>query len=68
MKKIVIFVCVLTLFLIVIYPTSVKALSIDEIFTGADNFLDIGGGQDGVNATIDDTALGDTSDLLYNIL
>lgn len=68
MKKIIIFVCILTLFLIVIYPTNVQALSIDEIFAGADNFLDIGGGQDGVNATIDDTTLGDTSDLLYNIL
>lgn len=64
MKKIVIFVCVLTLFLIVIYPTSVKALSIDDIFTGADNFL---AGSSGVN-TIDNTELHNTSNLLYNVL
>lgn len=68
MRKIVIFICILSLFLIVIYPTTVQALSIDEIFTGADDFLDKGGGQAGVNTTIDDTALGNTSDFLYNIL
>lgn len=68
MRKIIIYICILSLFLIVLYPTSVQALSIDEIFTGADNFLDIGGRQSGVNTTIDDTALSDTSDFLYNVL
>lgn len=68
MRKIIIYICILSLFLIVIYPTNVQALSIDDIFTGADDFLDIGGGQAGVNSTIDDTVLGDTSDLLYNVL
>lgn len=68
MRKIIICICILSLFLIVIYPTSVQALSIDGIFTGADNFLDIGGGQSGVNTTIDDTALSNTSDFLYNVL
>jgi len=68
MRKIIICICVLSLFLIAVYPTNVQALSIDGIFTGADNFLDIGGGQAGVSTTIDDTALSDTSDFLYNVL
>lgn len=68
MRKTIIYICILSLFLIAIYPTNVQALSIDGIFSGADNFLAIGGGQSGVNTTIDDTALSDTSDFLYNIL
>ena len=68
MRKIIICICILSLFLIAVYPTNVQALSIDEIFTGADNFLDKGGVQAGVNTTIDDTALSNTSDFLYNVL
>lgn len=68
MRKIVIFICILSLFLIIIYPTNVQAQSVDDIFTGADEFLEIGGGQAGVNTTIDDEVLGDTSDFLYNVL
>ena len=68
MRKIIICICILSLFLIAVYPTNVQAVSIDEIFTGADNFLDKGGGQAGVNTTIDDTALSNTSDFLYNVL
>lgn len=68
MRKIIIYICILSLFLIAIYPTNVQALSIDDIFTGADDFLTKGGGQAGVSTTIDDTALSDTSDFLYNVL
>ena len=68
MRKIVIFICILSLFLIIVYPTNVYALSIDEIFSGADEFLEKGGGQAGVTTTIDDEVLGDTSDFLYNVL
>lgn len=68
MRKIIVYICILSLFLIVIYPSNVEAISIDGIFTGADNFIEIGGGQSGINTTIDDTALSNTSDFLYNIL
>lgn len=68
MKKVLIYMCVLILFLSIIYPTNVHAMTIDEIFTGADEFLEKGGGEAGVNATIDDTALSETSDFLYNLL
>ena len=68
MRKIVIFICILSLFLIIVYPTNVYALSIDEIFSGADEFFEKGGGQAGVTTTIDDEVLGDTSDFLYNVL
>lgn len=68
MRKIVIFICILSLFLIIIYPAKVQAQTVDEIFTGADEFLEKGGGQSGVSTTIDDTALGDMSDFLYNVL
>lgn len=68
MKKVLIYMCVLILFLSIIYPTNVHAMTIDEIFTGADEFLEKGGGETGVNATIDDTALSETSDFLYNLL
>ncbi len=68
MRKIISYICILCLFLVMIYPTNVQALSIDDIFTGADDFLTKGGGQAGVNTTIDDTVLSDTSDFLYNVL
>ena len=68
MRKIVIFICILSLFLIIIYPTNVQAQSMDDIFTGADEFLEKGGGQARVSTTIDDQVLGDTSDFLYNVL
>lgn len=68
MRKIIIYICVLSIFLIAVYPTNVQALSIDDIFTGADDFLNKGGGQAGVSTTIDDTALSNTSDFLYNVL
>lgn len=68
MRKIISYICILCLFLVMIYPTNVQAISIDDIFTGADDFLTKGGGQAGVNTTIDDTVLSDTSDFLYNVL
>lgn len=68
MKKILVYICLLILFLSVVYPTNVQAISVDDIFSGADEFIEIGGGEDEVNTTIDDTALKDTSDFLYNLL
>lgn len=69
MRKIVIFICILSLFLIIIYPTNVRAVqNADDIFTKADEFLEIGGGQAGISEAIDEDTLGDTSDFLYNIL
>ncbi len=68
MRKIIIFICILSLFLVIIYPTNAQAQSIDDIVTGADEFLEQGGGQAGVSTTIDDQILGDTSDFLYNVL
>lgn len=67
-KKFMICICILSLFLIMIYPTTVRATSVDDIFTGADEFLEKGGGQSGVDDTIDDTVLEETSDFLYNLL
>ncbi len=68
MKKNIICICILSLFLIMIYPMNTQAVSIDDIFTGADNFIEKGGGQSGVSTTIDDTALKNTSNFLYNTL
>lgn len=68
MRKIVIFICILILFLTIIYPTNVQAQSVDDIFNGADEFLKKGGGQEGIGNTIDNQVLGDTSDFLYNVL
>lgn len=68
MRKIMIGICILSLFLILIYPTTVSATSVDDIFTGADEFLEKGGGQGAVDETIDDQVLGETSDFIYNLL
>lgn len=69
MKKIIFLLCMFILFLIILYPTNVKAsMSLDDIMDGADSFLEKGEEDGGVNTTIDDNALQTTSDFLYNIL
>ena len=68
MKKILIYLCLLILFVSVLYPTNVQAISVDDIFDGADEFIEKGGGEAGVSTTIDDTKLKETSDFLYNVL
>ena len=69
MKKIYFLLCIFILFLIIIYPTNVKAsMSLDDIMDGADDFIDIGEQAGGVSETIDNYALQTTSDFLYNIL
>ena len=67
MKKIYFLLCIFILFLIIIYPTNVKAsMSLDDIMDGADDFIDIGEQAGGVSETIDNYALQNTSDFLYN--
>ena len=69
MKKIFFLLCMFILFLTILYPTNVKAsMSLDDIMDGADSFLEKGEANGGVNTTIDDYALQNTSDFLYNIL
>lgn len=69
MKKIYFLLCIFILFLIIIYPTNVQAsMSLDDIMDGADDFIDIGEQAGGVSETIDNYALQNTSDFLYNVL
>ncbi len=73
MRKIIIFICILSLFLVVIYPKNVYAMSsLDDILTKADDFLRIDGGtQSTGNNTLGvlaDPDLKNTSDFLYNTL
>ena len=43
-------------------------MSLDDIMDGADDFIDIGEQAGGVSETIDNYALQNTSDFLYNVL
>lgn len=50
--------------ILIIYPNQVKAISLDNIMGGADDFLELGES----NNTIDKNMLGSTSDIIYNVL
>lgn len=68
MKKIIINILsiILILFLLLnIFPTKTQAVNLDEIMSGADEFIQKG--QTGTT-TIDETQLHNTSNLIYNIL
>ena len=70
MRQLIVCICILSLFLILIFPTNVKAeeITVEEIFDNADNFIEKGGGENEVNKTINDVVLTDTSKFLYNAL
>ena len=68
MKKIIINILsiILILFLLInICPTKTQATNLDGIMSGADDFINKG--KNGTNV-IDQDQLGETSDLIYNIL
>ena len=68
MKKIIINILsiILILFLLInICPTKTQAVNLDGIMSGADDFINKG--KNGTNV-IDQDQLGETSDLIYNIL
>lgn len=68
MKKIIINILsiILILFLLInICPTKTQAANLDGIMSGADDFINKG--KNGTNV-IDQDQLGETSDLIYNIL
>ncbi len=66
MKRTILSIITLLLLLSILTPTTVQAISLDEIFSGADDFIEIG--ESSTDTTINDSDLKDTSDLLYNIL
>lgn len=68
MKRTILSIITLLLLLSILTPTVVQATSLDEIFSGADDFIESGEPSTDPNSTIDNSDLKDTSDLLYNIL
>lgn len=70
MKKIMICICILVLFLCIIYPTRVQATTLDEILRTAENFLNLesGGAATNGSSETNNEELKSMSDLLYNTL
>ena len=59
-----IFLIIFLLFLFLIHPLEVQALTLDQIIGGADNFVAIGAD----NSPVDQGELREANNLLYNVL